>query len=128
LKRILIADDHHIIRQGVRLLLADKPFEICGEAGDGAEAVKMSADLKPDLVILDVSMPGMTGVEALRQIRAVAPTVKVVLFTMHNAAALKDAGADAVVVKSQATDVLLHAVESLLDGHHETPLQKNSLG
>ena len=82
--RILIADDHALIRQGLRTMLEAQPgWTICGEAEDGRQAVKLSAELAPDVIVLDVSMPGLNGLDAIRPIREAAPEAEVLLLTMH---------------------------------------------
>ena len=82
--KILLVDDHRLFRDGLRPLLARQPdMEVVGEAGDGREALRLVADLAPDLVLMDVSMPGMDGLQATRAILAAHPTVRVVILTMH---------------------------------------------
>src|ERR1700680_4873595 len=82
---ILIADDHDVIRQGVRSLLASRPeWKICGEAASGREAIEKTRELRPDLVLLDISMPGLDGVESIPHILKASPNVKILVFTMHD--------------------------------------------
>src|SRR5437667_11537433 len=83
--RILIADDHEIIRRGVRSLLEARPnnYDICGEAVDGRDAIDQAAKLRPDLVIMDVSMPVLNGLEATRTIRKLVPETDVIILTQH---------------------------------------------
>jgi DNA-binding NarL/FixJ family response regulator len=119
--RILIVDDHDVVRQGLRTLLAWRPdWEICGEAGTGEEAVQAAATLKPDLVILDITMPGMSGLEAASRIRALGTPIRILIFTMHDsphiAIDVTEAGAHGFVQKSQASRDLILAVERLLAG------------
>jgi two-component system nitrate/nitrite response regulator NarL len=118
--RILIVDDHEMLRRGVRSLLEAKlPWEVCGEAADGTEALKKVQELKPDLVILDVTMPAMNGLEAAVQIRRIAPSVKIVIFSMHDSPAMRAeferVGADAFVVKSAPSGELITTVLRLLE-------------
>ena len=82
--RILIADDHDLMRRGVRSLLQSHPgWEICGEAHTGREAVSKAEELKPDVVILDISMPDLNGVEAARRIRTAAPAAEILILSVH---------------------------------------------
>lgn len=117
--RILIADDHQVLRQGVCALLSgDGRWSVCGEAQDGQEAVAKVAELNPDLVVLDVTMPVMNGLEAAREIRKLAPATKIVIFSMHDSPAMKTEflkiGADAFVLKSQAANELTATIARLL--------------
>src|SRR5512134_3518881 len=83
--RIVLVEDHTLLREGLRSLLAARPeFEVVGEAGDGLEAIAQVRRLEPDLVIMDLSMPRMNGVEALREIMRQHPGMKVIALTMHN--------------------------------------------
>src|SRR5690242_20613980 len=82
--RVLLADDHGVVRQGFRLILSQAPdLEVIGEARDGREAVALTAQLEPDVVVLDVAMPGMNGVEVARQIRQNHPRCHVLMLSMH---------------------------------------------
>src|SRR5947209_20584494 len=82
--RILIADDHEVMRQGLKLVLEKEPgFEICGVAKTGKEAVEQAKALRPDIVVLDMSMPELTGVEAARQIRRALPETELLIFTAN---------------------------------------------
>jgi DNA-binding NarL/FixJ family response regulator len=119
--RILIVDDHDVVRQGLRSFLAARPdWEICGEASDGEEAVRAVADLKPDVVILDVTMPGMSGLEAAARIIGLGTRTRILIFTMHEsqriAIDVREAGAHGLVQKSRASHDLILAVECLLAG------------
>lgn len=113
-------DDHEIVRQGLKLLLGSdrSVWDICGEAENGRQAVEKVAELKPDLVILDVSMPIMNGFEAARQIRKFAPATKIVMLSMHDSAQAADqaiqAGADAYVVKSRSSSELHQCITDVL--------------
>jgi DNA-binding NarL/FixJ family response regulator len=116
--RILIVDDHEMLRRGVESIIRhDSLGEVCGEAENGEEAIRKVRELKPELVILDVSMPVMSGLEAAREIRRIAPSTKIVILTMHNstqvAAAVREAGADALVTKTEAASNLAKAIRNL---------------
>lgn len=114
--RILIADDHDVIRAGLRSLLQSR-WEIVGEASNGKEAIRKAIELKPDVAVLDYSMPMINGVEATRQIRLRVPTVEVLIFTMHESEGLMrellEAGARGYLLKSDAKNYLIDAIESL---------------
>jgi DNA-binding NarL/FixJ family response regulator len=117
--RILVVDDHELMRRGVKSLIFENNLgEICGEAENGEDAIAKVQELKPDLVILDVSMPVMNGLEAARHIRRVAPSIKILILTMHDssqiASAAKEAGADGFLVKSDAAAKLVGSVKNLL--------------
>ena len=116
--RILVADDHEVVRQGVRTLLEAQPdWDICGEAADGREAVEMTKRLKPDVIILDITMPNLNGLEATRQILKADPKARVLILTMHESdqvvREVLDAGARGYVLKSDAGRNLIAAVEAL---------------
>ena len=116
--RIFVADDHEVVRRGVCALLTSHcGWEICGEAGDGREAVDNVAHLKPDIVILDICMPGLNGLEATRQILQSDPDQKIAILSITDSEqmiqeALK-AGAKAYILKSDAAKDLIAAVEAL---------------
>jgi DNA-binding NarL/FixJ family response regulator len=119
--RVVIADDHGIVRSGLRLLLEQQPdIEVVGEASDGAEARDLAIDERPDLAILDVKMPKLTGLQATREIREQVPDVAVLILSMHDDErylfeALK-AGASGYVLKRQADEDLLDAVRAVQRG------------
>lgn len=119
--RILIADDHGVVRGGLRLLLDRQPgFEVVGEAGDGVEAVREALSLRPDIVIVDVAMPLMTGIQAAREIRSQAPEIQVLVLSMHDDEryvfeALK-AGASGYVLKREADTALVDAIHATIRG------------
>ena len=119
--RILLVEDHTLLREGLRSLLAADPhFEVVGEAGDGLEAIAQARRLEPDLVIMDLSMPKMTGLEALREITRQHPKIKTIALTMHNSEEhLRDAlraGAAGYVLKTVSHSELIGAVRSVLAG------------
>lgn len=116
--RILIADDHDLMRRGVRTLLESHAgWEVCGEAKTGREAVQMSEELKPDIIILDISMPDLNGVEAAKRIRKTSAGVEILILSMHYSEQLireiVDAGVRGYIVKSDSDRDLLIAVETL---------------
>lgn len=118
---VLIAEDHTILREGLRALLrTSEEFEVVGEASDGRQAIRTAASLQPRLVLLDLSMPGMNGLEALKEIKKQCPQSKVVVLTVHSAeeyvlAALK-AGADGYVLKDAGSTELLLALRNAVAG------------
>jgi DNA-binding NarL/FixJ family response regulator len=120
--RILIADDHEVVRQGVRSVISkSRPkWEICGEATNGKDAIQAVTVLKPDVVILDISMPGMNGLEAAAHISKLGLSSRILIFTMHESDRLitdiRAAGAQGYVQKSQAGRDLIRAIDTLLDG------------
>jgi DNA-binding NarL/FixJ family response regulator len=116
--RILVVDDHDVVREGLRSLLApQKHWQICGEAASGREAVEKSLRLRPDIVLMDFSLPEMDGLDATRQIRKALPQTEVLILTVHNSEALiKEAflaGAKAFVVKTDTRRHLIPALETL---------------
>ncbi len=119
--RILIADDHAMMRKGLRTVIEPHPgWEICGEATTGIEALKQTEQLQPDLVVLDVSMPELNGLEVAHRISRDWPNVRILLFTMHNSAQFaKDVtktGAHGYVCKSSGEELLTEAIERVLQG------------
>jgi DNA-binding NarL/FixJ family response regulator len=120
--RILIVDDHDVIRRGIRsvLLRARPEWEICGEASDGKQAIEAVQRLKPDVVILDLTMPIMSGLQAAPQIARLAGDCRILIFTMHESERIVDdvraAGAHGYVQKSQAGRDLIVAIDALLAG------------
>jgi len=117
--RILVVDDHEMVRQGLRAVLEEQPgWVVCGEAVDGREAVAKARELKPDVVVLDFTMPGLNGLEATRQIRREAPGTEVVILTMHESGQLARealaAGALGFVLKSEAGETLVSAIGHVL--------------
>src|SRR5579862_2388631 len=116
--RILIADDHEVARRGIHALLESHPgWEVCAEAGDGREAVELAASSKPDLILLDIGMPNLNGLEAARQILAVSPEVAILILTMQDSdqvvREVLRAGARGFLLKSDAGKDLVAAVEAL---------------
>jgi DNA-binding NarL/FixJ family response regulator len=116
--RILIADDHEVARRGIRAMLESHPgWEVCGEAKDGREAVELASKEKPDLILLDIGMPNLNGLEAARQILAVSPDIAILILTMHDSdqvvREVLRAGARGFLLKSDAGRDLVAAVEAL---------------
>jgi DNA-binding NarL/FixJ family response regulator len=116
--KLLLADDHAIVREGLRSLLkAHGDWEIVGEAADGRQAVALVNELKPDIVILDISMPLLNGLEATRQILKIRPQTRVLILTMHQSDSLirdiLDVGARGYILKTDVGTDLVKAVESL---------------
>ena len=119
--RILLADDHCIVRQGLRGLLERAGFDVVGEAADGLEAVRLAESLTPDAAVLDLIMPTLNGLDAGRQILVRQPTMPILLLTMHTeeahvAAALR-AGIRGYLLKTQAADDLARAIRDAVRGH-----------
>jgi len=118
--RVLLADDHQIVRQGLRAILVAAGHEVIGEASDGREALKLARTLNPDIAVLDLSMPLLNGLDAAREIRRLAPDIKIILLTMYTdkgyvLQALR-AGARGYVVKTQAAEDLISAIREILRG------------
>ncbi|GIW72896.1 MAG: DNA-binding response regulator [Planctomycetota bacterium] len=117
--RVLIADDHTLVRQGLRRLLeAQRDIEVVGEAGDGPETVRAVVERNPDVVLLDLTMPGSSGAQLVRRVRAQAPGVKVVVLTVHEteefvSEALR-AGAAGYVLKEGSSEELLAALRAVM--------------
>jgi DNA-binding NarL/FixJ family response regulator len=116
--RILIADDHEIIRRGLRALLSSRPdWAICAEAATGREAISKAAEHRPDIVVMDIAMPVLNGLEATRKIRKMLPKTQVVILSLHYSDLLVrevlDSGARSYILKSDASRDLFHAIEAL---------------
>jgi DNA-binding NarL/FixJ family response regulator len=119
--RILLADDHAVVRRGLRLLLDREPdFAVVAEAGDGAEAVRLGLGTPIDLAILDITMPGMTGLEACRHLKSQRPVVRSLILSMHDDERLLfealDAGAAGYVLKSVMDRELVEACRAVMRG------------
>ena len=119
--RILIVDDHDVVREGVRAILKKRvDWEICGEAANGQEAVTQVETLKPDVVILDITMPKMSGLDVARNVVQRAPRSRVLMFTLHDSVTVEQAvrrsGAHGLVLKLHAARDLIRAVDAVLGG------------
>jgi DNA-binding NarL/FixJ family response regulator len=118
--RLLLADDHRMLREGLRRSMVDEGFDVLGEAEDGAEAVRLASELHPDVVLMDVSMPEMNGIEATRRIHGALPEVRVIMLTMHaDAEVISEAiraGASGYLVKDCSTDEVAEAVRLAAGG------------
>jgi DNA-binding NarL/FixJ family response regulator len=120
-KRIVIAEDHTILREGLRMLLTSNPsLEVAGEAQDGLEAKRCAESLKPHLILMDLSMPRMNGMDAIKEIKRLSPATKILVLTVHRTeeyilAALK-AGADGYVLKDATHSELMLAIDCVLSG------------
>ena len=126
--RIVLADDHAMFRQGIKNILegADD-FEVVGEAGDGLKLLELLKQVTPDMVILDISMPKLRGLEAIREIKMIAADVKVLILTMHNdeeyVYSAMSAGAEGYLLKQDADTELFDAIEKICKkGHYLSPL------
>lgn len=120
--RILIADDNHSVRQGVRRILSSQSnYEVCGEAADGMEALRMAHRLLPDLVLLDVSMPEPGGLETARLLRRELPQIKVVIMSQHDptylSARVVDVGAQACIDKNHLDSDLVATIGNIKETH-----------
>jgi DNA-binding NarL/FixJ family response regulator len=116
--RILLADDHEIVRRGIRSLLESRGgWEICAEAADGLEAIRLALDEKPDIAIVDYSLPKLNGLEVVKQVRKVLPRIQVLMFTQHDSEdLLRDilrAGVRSFLLKSEADEHLVQAITAL---------------
>jgi len=119
--RILLAEDHLIVRQGIRLYLENKGEEIIGEATNGREVVEMARSLHPDVIIMDIHMPELTGIEATRRIRHEFDDIRILVLTAYNEPsyvhALLDAGADGYILKTAELSELYAALVDISAGH-----------
>ncbi len=129
--RILIVDDHEVVRRGLLALLGTQAgWEVVGEAANGPDAVKRVAEAKPDVVVMDITMPVMSGLDATRLIMETAPQTKILIFTMHDSEQMMQtalgAGARGYVLKSKAASDLIAAIRAL--SKDESPLMPRTAG
>lgn len=117
-KCVLLVDDSRLVRKTLRHIFETAGFEVCGEAGDGDEAVKQAPELKPDLIVLDLSMPGLNGLQAAPLLRRSLPSVPIILFTIYPSAAVlqsaRTAGVTSVISKDKAVTSLVSEAEKLV--------------
>jgi len=119
--KVLLAEDHVITRQGMRRLLEDEgDFAVIGEAGDGEEAVQMATEMQPDVIIMDIAMPKLNGIEATRQIKLLRPTIAVLALSAYDddeyVFGLLEAGAAGYLLKTASGDELIHAIRAVCAG------------
>ena len=119
--KVFLADDHHVFREGIRLLLERVPdMEIIGEADDGEEAVTKVSQLIPDVVLMDITMPGLNGLEAARQMKQKHPSIKVLILTMHETdqylSEMLEVGASGYLVKTTTSRELISAIRAVNQG------------
>jgi DNA-binding NarL/FixJ family response regulator len=125
--RVLIVDDHAVIRRGVQGILSTYPeWDLCGEADNGQDAIRLAGELTPEVIIMDVSMPGMNGLEATRIIHDLLPETKVLLLTLHSSSEFVRsaflAGARGYVLKSDAENELVRALNVVIgEGTYVSP-------
>ena len=125
--RVLVVDDHAVIRRGVQGILSTYPeWDLCGEADNGQDAIRLAGELAPEVIIMDVSMPGMNGLEATRIIHEVLPDTKVLLLTLHSSSEFVRsafrAGARGYVLKSDAENELVRALNVVIgEGTYVSP-------
>jgi DNA-binding NarL/FixJ family response regulator len=121
--RIMLSDDHSFVRRGLRNILeSTSHYEICGEASDGTQTLELAKSLRPDILIVDISMPAPNGLEVARQLHESIPEIKVLILTMHDSAEMLRAAAAAGVagylLKSDDESLLVNALEHLAIGEH----------
>lgn len=118
--RVLLAEDHALVRQGLRALLEREGFQVAGEAGDGQQAIEIGSTIEPDVAILDVRMPNLNGLDAARELRKRCPKTKTILVTRHDddhyVTEALHAGVTGYVLKSQMASDLIHAIREVLRG------------
>jgi DNA-binding NarL/FixJ family response regulator len=132
--RILLADDHALVRDSLKALLEGAGFDVVAEASDGAEAVRLAFQFRPDIALLDLSMPVLNGIDAAKQIAEASPSTRTILLTMHNEdryvlEGLR-AGAAGYVLKTRAATALVEAIQNVQNGdvHLSTGTSRSALG
>ena len=126
--RVLLVEDHKMVREGLRLLLEhERDIEVVGEASDGRTAIDLVRACPPDVVVMDIGLPGLNGIEATKQIRAAVPAVQVVALSIHNdprfVAGMFRAGASAYLLKTSAGSELIEAIQRVQAGHNYLSMQ-----
>jgi DNA-binding NarL/FixJ family response regulator len=121
-KKVFIVEDHPVYREGlVQILRREKDLIVCGQAGDAEEALRDSLRLKPDLMLVDISLPGMSGLELIKELRALDREIKVLVVSMHDEALYADrvlrAGGDGYIMKQEDPEEIVHAIRDVLSGH-----------
>ncbi len=119
--RVLIVEDHETVREGLRLIIdTQEDMQVCGEAGDGREAIRRAQELIPDVLLMDISMPGLNGLTAAAKLKRVAPQIKILTLTRHTDEAylqeLLQAGVSGYVLKQSAASELLRAIRAVASG------------
>lgn len=119
--RVLIAEDHESVREGLRLIVdTQEDMQVCGEAGNGRDAIRLAQELKPDVLLMDISMPELNGLKAAAKLKRVAPTIKILTLTRHTDEAylkeLLEAGVSGYVLKQSAASELLRAIRAVASG------------
>ena len=123
LKQVMLVDDHTVVRRGVRALIERVPgWEVCAEASNGSDAIELAAETRPDFLVMDISMPGLSGIDATVEIRKILPQIEVLILTMHEsdrmAGQAMQAGARGYLIKGESEDKLMEALEAL--SRHQT--------
>jgi DNA-binding NarL/FixJ family response regulator len=130
--RILVADDHELVRRGLVTLLSSRPnWSVCAQASTGREAVALASEHRPNIVVMDIAMPGLNGLEATRKIRKMLPKTEVAILSLHYSDQLVrevlDSGARAYILKSDASRDLLSGIDALISigrcSSHRAPLK-----
>jgi DNA-binding NarL/FixJ family response regulator len=120
--RILLVDDHAMMRDGLRAVLTDRGFEVVGEASDGLDAIRLALTLNPDIIVMDISMPTLNGIDGAREILKIAPKAKIIVLSMfvekRYVLACLRAGVAGYVVKSKAASCLLEAIDAVRNGEN----------
>ena len=119
--RVLIAEDHETVREGLKLLVeSQKDMQVCGEAGNGREAVRLAQELNPDVLLMDISMPELNGLKATAKLKRIAPDIKILTLSRHTEEAylheLMEAGVSGYVLKQSASNELLRAIRAVAGG------------